>query len=476
MSENTSSNQPKELKIEKTNIPGLLVVHLPVHGDSRGWFKENWQREKMINLGLPDIKPVQNNISYNANKGATRGIHTEPWDKYVSLGSGKIFGAWVDMREGHEPNVFTIEMDSSVAIYVPRGVGNSYQALEDNTVYTYLVNDHWTPDGQYLALNLNDKTINIDWPIPLDKAEISEKDKNNPSLTDSGKVKPKKIMITGARGQLGQALQTHFPDAECVDLDAFNISDPTAYKHRKWNEYSTIINAAAYTNVDGAETPEGRETSWQANATAVMLLSRVAIENNLTLVHISSDYVFDGTKVPHTEQEPFTPLSVYGNSKAAGDIAARLTTKHYIVRTSWVVGKGKNFVKTMKELADKGVNPSVVDDQLGRLTFTEDLASAVSHLVNTAQPYGTYNLTNAGPIVSWADIAKIVYKKTGHDSDRVTGISTAKYYAGKENIAPRPLLSELSLEKIQKSGFTPRDWQTALNEYILELKQENGEQ
>lgn len=87
----------KNLEITPTNIPGLLVVDLPVHGDSRGWFKENWQREKMLALGLPDFDPVQNNISFNAERGVTRGIHAEPWDKYISVGAGRIFGAWVDL-------------------------------------------------------------------------------------------------------------------------------------------------------------------------------------------------------------------------------------------------------------------------------------------------------------------------------------------------------------------------------------------
>ena len=99
-----------DLRVEQTPIPGLLVVHLPVHGDSRGWFKENWQREKMVALGLPDFGPVQNNMSFNASRGATRGIHTEPWDKFVSVLTGRVFGAWVDMREGPSfGTVFTIE-------------------------------------------------------------------------------------------------------------------------------------------------------------------------------------------------------------------------------------------------------------------------------------------------------------------------------------------------------------------------------
>lgn len=88
------------LRVEHTAIPGLLVVTLPVHGDNRGWFKENWQRAKMVASGLPDFEPVQNNVSFNGKVGTTRGIHAEPWDKFVSVATGRVFGAWVDLREG----------------------------------------------------------------------------------------------------------------------------------------------------------------------------------------------------------------------------------------------------------------------------------------------------------------------------------------------------------------------------------------
>lgn len=462
----------KDLSVEKTNIPGLLVVHLPVHGDARGWFKENWQREKMVALGLPDFNPIQNNVSYNAKRGATRGIHTEPWDKFVSVANGKVFAAWVDMREGHEPNVFTIEIGPDTAVFVPRGVGNSYQALENDTVYSYLVNEHWSADAQYLSMNLADPTVNIPWPIPLSKAELSDKDLRNPMLAEAGKMAAKKILVTGGNGQLGTALKEYFPDAEYVDLDEFNISDPATYKSKQWSDYWAIINAAAYTNVDSAETAEGRVISWQANASALGYMARVAAEYNLTVAHVSSDYVFDGTQAPHKEDEAYSPLSVYGASKAAGDLAIAAAKKHYIVRTSWVVGKGKNFVKTMKELAERGIKPAVVNDQLGRLTFAEDLAGAIHHLLTTNQAYGTYNFTNSGPVVSWADIAKIVYEQTGHSPDDVTGVTTSSYYAGKEGIAPRPLRSELDLTKISETGFMPRDWQDAYNEYMDELMKE----
>ena len=134
-----------DLSIDTTDIPGLLVLHLPLHGDNRGWFKENWQREKMTALGLPDFGPVQNNVSHNAQAGVTRGMHAEPWDKLVSVATGRILGAWVDLRDGNSfGNVVTVEMGPETAVFVPRGVANGYQALEDGTTYTYLVNDHWS--------------------------------------------------------------------------------------------------------------------------------------------------------------------------------------------------------------------------------------------------------------------------------------------------------------------------------------------
>ncbi len=177
----------KQLAARETPIPGVLLFDLPVHGDNRGWFKENWQREKMLELGLPDFGPVQNNISFNDAVGTTRGIHAEPWDKFISTAVGSVFGAWVDLRAGTSfGTVFTAELDPSTAIFVPRGVGNSYQTLEPNTAYTYLVNDHWSAEKveEYSFLNLADETVAIDWPIALDDVELSEKDRAHPRLSE----------------------------------------------------------------------------------------------------------------------------------------------------------------------------------------------------------------------------------------------------------------------------------------------------
>ena len=279
-------------------------------------------------------------------------------------------------------------------------------------------------------------------------------------------MKDHDIFIMGANGQLGTALRQLYPEARSADRDTLDMTDWNAVNTYDWTQTKLILNAAGYTAVDFAETAEGRRDAWQVNAVAVANLARIAISHDITLVHVSTEYVFDGTVSPHLEDEPFTPLSVYGQTKAAGDLAASLATRHYIARISWLIGDGKNFVRTMADLAERGIAPSVVDDQIGRLTFTDTLSRAIKHLIDSEAPYGTYNISNDGDPASWADIAKLVYEARGHSADEVTPVSTEEYYAGKDGIAPRPLQSTLDLAKLKSTGFEPEDWREKLKEYL----------
>lgn len=471
------------MRITETAIPGLLVLDLDVHGDNRGWFKENWQREKIRALAaehprLASLAPVQNNISFNDAVGTTRGIHAEPWDKYVAVAHGRIFGAWVDLRDGPSFGaVATVELGPEKAVFVPRGVGNSYQTLEPDTAYTYLVNDHWSADaqGRYTFLNLADPTAAIAWPIPLEDAELSDKDRAHPMLADVTPMPPAPILVLGAGGQLGRALVARAEAAgipvEAHGRDTWDMTDPASWPREHFRGLRAVVNASAMTAVDAAETPEGRAQAWAVNATAVAELARRCTEAGVPLAHVSTDYVFDGA-LPvgqeHPVDHPLAPLGVYGQSKAAGEAAVRTAPRHWIVRTSWVIGEGKNFVATMASLAERGIDPAVVADQHGRLTFADDLADALLHLVTTDAPTGTFHMTNSGDVVTWHDVARWVFEDTGHDAGRVSATTTAAYLAGKEGVAPRPTNSALDLGSLAAVGYTAPDQRDRLRAYLSE--------
>ena len=326
-------------------------------------------------------------------------------------------------------------------------------------------------------MNLTDPELHIDWPIPLEDSERSEADLHHPMLKDAKPMAPRRTMVTGCNGQLGHAIRDYV-DAhglegfEFNDIDTFDFSDPAQYDQFDWSLYGTIINAGAYTAVDRAETPEGRQAAWKANAQGPALLARVAREHNITLVHVSSDYVFDGTRESHDESESFAPLGVYGQSKAAGDIAVANTPRHYILRSSWVIGEGHNFVKTMMGLSGRVARGelervTVVDDQYGRLTFTKDMAEAIFHLLDSGAAYGAYDLTGSGAVRSWADIARMVFDLANGNGDRVIPISTDEYFANaKAPVSPRPTHSALDLAKIEATGWSVPDWEESLRAYV----------
>jgi dTDP-4-dehydrorhamnose 3,5-epimerase len=279
------------------------------------------------------------------------------------------------------------------------------------------------------------------------------------------------VVLLGAGGQVGRALRQEFPDAVALDRAALDVSDADAVRRYDWRGVDVVLNAAAYTQVDAAEDPANLAAVRAANVDAVGHLAEAARHAGCTLVHLSSEYVFDGTHPgPIPEDLPASPLSVYGQSKADGDRLAAGVERHYLVRTTWVVGDGQNFVRTMATLADRGVRPTVVEDQIGRPTFTADLAAGIRHLIAVGAPFGTYNLTCGGEPASWAEVAATVYEALGHGRDEIGRVSTAEYFADKPGAARRPLNSVLDLAKITATGFRPRDWRTALPAYLATLR------
>lgn len=274
------------------------------------------------------------------------------------------------------------------------------------------------------------------------------------------------VLITGANGQLGRALQAIYPEAKKTDTAELDITNAGALEKFNWGGIEIIINAAAYTNVDGAETPEGSALAWRVNDKAVGHLVEVAKKNDMVLVHIATDYDFDGTKKGlYKEEDAPNPLGVYAESKVAGSKKAATAPKHYVIRTAWVIGDGKNFVRTMLDLGRNGVSPTVVADQIGRPSFATELARAIKFLIDESAPYGTYNVTNEGEPVSWANFTRAIFKEAGIDLE-VTDTTTKEYFASKPGVAPRPLNSVFDLTKIESAGFKPRDWHEDLKDYI----------
>lgn len=168
------------MKVQETIIPGVIVIDLDIYDDERGSFCDAWQEEKVAALGLPPFVVRQWNVA-ESKKGVTRGIHVEPWDKYIHVTRGNVFAAIVDTREGDTYGfVATVELDHTKALFVPEGCGNSYQVLSDDAIYMYLVTGLWVSGVEYPAIALDDPTLAIPWPLSQDEWVVSEKDLRNP--------------------------------------------------------------------------------------------------------------------------------------------------------------------------------------------------------------------------------------------------------------------------------------------------------
>lgn len=293
------------------------------------------------------------------------------------------------------------------------------------------------------------------------------------------------ILVTGANGQLGKELQRIAPsypkyqftflskeELPIQDLDAvrdaFNIHQP-----------QFLINCAAYTAVDKAE--EEVDPAYRINATAAGILAMTCRHNNCRLIHISTDYVFDGTAiVPYKEDALTNPQSVYGSSKLEGEkLVIQYDPLSIIIRTSWVYSEyGKNFVKTMLRLMGEKKEISVVNDQQGSPTYAANLAEAIMSIISNGQwttgneplaldnkQAGIYHFSNKG-IISWYDLAVAIKELTGSDC-MINPIPTSSY----PTAAKRPAYSVLDTTKIQKAfGLPMKPWKESLRVCLQRLK------
>lgn len=286
------------------------------------------------------------------------------------------------------------------------------------------------------------------------------------------------ILLTGGSGQVGTEFLKLAPagfEVVAPGRDRMDMSDPGSIAEfvasRPW---AAIVNSAAYTAVDRAETDA--VTAWKVNALGPAALAQAARQADAPLIHLSTDYVFDGAKTsPYLESDPVRPVSVYGASKEGGEQAVRTgAPRHVILRTAWVVSPhGGNFIKTMLRLARERERLTVVDDQHGNPTSATDIAQAlaviVRRLVEDADaPLGTYHFVNSGE-ATWCGFAREIFVQAGaagHKVPVVEAIPTSAY----PTPARRPANSRLDTAKLTRDfGIEPRPWRAAVSDVVATL-------
>lgn len=283
----------------------------------------------------------------------------------------------------------------------------------------------------------------------------------------------RKIMLTGPDGQLGRAVRNEYANDEAQIISVAHsdmaIEDLDAVLKRVSDEKpDVIINCAAYTDVDGCE--RNTHLAGRINAVGPRNLAIAAQKAGAKLIHISTDYVFDGCgNRPYVESDPPCPVSAYGRSKLMGEkYVSELCHKYFIIRTAWLYGDGKNFVRTMLGLSESHDEVSVVDDQIGCPTSAAELARMIHFLERTEQ-YGLYHGVCTGQ-TSWADFAEEIFRLSGRTT-RVRHISSEEYERMNPQSARRPAYSVLgdqmlSLIAPEGGGFEMKTWQEALKEYL----------
>lgn len=283
-----------------------------------------------------------------------------------------------------------------------------------------------------------------------------------------------KILITGANGMLAKAVRERFKEHELILTDVVGTElslDITNLKEVEEFVYNikpdVIINCAAYTAVDKAETEE--ELARKINADGPRNLAIAASKNNCKLVHISTDYVFGGDlslEEIYKEDDPKAPVTAYGRTKLAGEEAIEENmNSFYIFRTAWLYGDGKNFVRTMLKFGKEKDEVKVVCDQHGSPTYAVDLADIIYQALKKEIPYGIYHTTNLG-FTTWYEFTKKIYELAGI-SCKVTPVTSEEFASA----AKRPANSMLSKEKILNAGITVPSWEDALERYLKEEKE-----
>lgn len=463
------------MKLIKTLLDGVYIIEPVVYEDNRGWFSESysalaWKQQEL------DYSFVQDNHSYSAKQGTLRGLHfqKEPkaQAKLVRCTRGAIIDYAIDLRKGSKTYkkwiAVTLSEENQKQLLIPKGFAHGFITLVDHTEVQYKVDEVYDK-ALDRCIFYADPELNISWPAitPI----LSEKDKAAPLLKDSDASFSVKVLITGANGLLGYDIASYFRQIGIVTVEAtrqhFDLQDEAqTLSFIKQVKPDIIIHCGAYTAVDQAEVEQ--DTCKRVNIQGTKYVAEAAKQIGARMVLISTDYVFDGKgDQPFSEYSSLQPINIYGYTKQQAERIVQATVpEHYIVRTSWLFGtKGKHFVNTMLELAQKNDGISVVCDQVGSPTYTKDLAVFIAQLIETDQ-YGIYHGVNQG-YCSWYEFAEAIFSIKELKTS-VTPIFSEQYATK----AKRPSNSRLSISRTVEAGLQPLPhWRDALERYLAEEKE-----
>lgn len=413
-----------KFEIEKIIFEDIKLIRPTIFQDERGFFLESFNFEEFKKIGIEE-KFVQDNHS-KSKRGVLRGLHFQTkhsQGKLIRVIRGAIYDIVVDIRKESSTygKWYGIELNSldKKMLYIPKGFAHGFLTLEDDTEIEYKCTDFYYPQYES-GIIYNDKDLNIDWKLKeygIKELTLSEKDKRNQTFREyTENYLGDYVLLTGANGQLGQDFQKLFKSlgvryvaTDCKELDITDRKIVEMYIDS--NNFSIIINCAAYNDVDRAEIE--MEKCFALNTYAPKNLSEICKEKNIIFVTYSTDFVFDGEKeIPYTEDDIANPLSIYSKSKLMGEKYSLKYEKSFVIRTSWLFGMGNNnFCKQVINWSKGRDILKIVDDQISSPTYSKDLAEFSWDLIQTDK-YGLYHLSNTGEASKYEQ-AKYILKKIG---------------------------------------------------------------
>lgn len=472
-----------KLKKIETDLQGIYIVEPLVFRDDRGFFLESYNKTEFEKIGIFE-EFVQDNHS-KSKKGVLRGLHFQTKHsqaKLVRVIKGRIFDIVVDIRKNSSTygkwHGIELSAENKKMLYVSKGFAHGFLTLEDDTEIEYKCDEFYVP--QYdSGIMWNDEDININWNFEkygLKEEDIilSEKDTKHQSFKEyTEKYIGENVLLTGADGQLGQDFQKLFDKLEIKytatdykELDVTNKEKVKEFVDK--NNFTIIINCAAYNNVDKAE--EEPEKCYALNSHVLKYLVEICREKNIVFVTYSTDFVFDGEReIPYTEKDIPNPLSIYSKAKLEGEKYSLEYEKSFVIRTSWVFGMGNNnFCKQVINWSKGKDRLRIVDDQISSPTYSKDLAEYSWKLVQTDK-YGLYHLSNDGE-ASKFEQAQYILKKIGW-----RGILERAKTEEFPLPAKRAEYSKLDSGKIEKiiNKKIPH-WKSGIDRFLEEMK-EKGE-